>query len=192
MTGDRGHWKGQLRVLGSPSALHTKEPRTGGAPGGRGVRGPDFFLRKSLRTYLRVLKPDCRPPGPIGNILATCWCLVLSVVIRYWALGYLPYSPSPTHPGGGGLLLLTAEPRRSPRGGLGPSRPKTSAPWGVQAGLALAPIAYNIIFLDATICTCRSVETFASTVSAESDSVLPFIAFRNSPHAATMIGTKLS
>ena len=69
--GDRGHRKGQLRVLGSPSARHTKEPRTGGPPGGRGVRGPDFFLRKSLRTYLRVLKPDCRPPGPIGTILAT-------------------------------------------------------------------------------------------------------------------------
>jgi hypothetical protein len=59
-----------LRVLGSPSARHTKEPRTGGPPGERGVRGPDLFLRKSLRTYLRILKPDCRPPGPIGNILA--------------------------------------------------------------------------------------------------------------------------
>jgi hypothetical protein len=44
---------------------------TGGPPGGRGVRGPDFFLRKSLRTYLRILKPDCRPPGPIGTILAS-------------------------------------------------------------------------------------------------------------------------
>jgi hypothetical protein len=42
-----------------------------GHRGGRGVRGPDFFLRKSLDTYLRVLKPDCKPPGPIGNILAT-------------------------------------------------------------------------------------------------------------------------
>ena len=71
LVGDRGHRKGQLRVLGSPSARHTKEPRTGGPPGGRGVRGPDFFLRKSLRTYLRILKPDCRPPGSIGNILAT-------------------------------------------------------------------------------------------------------------------------
>jgi hypothetical protein len=75
LVGDRGHRKGQLRVLGSPSASarHTKEPRTGGPPGGRGVRGPDFFWRKSLRTYLRVLKPDCRPPGPIGIILATCY-----------------------------------------------------------------------------------------------------------------------
>jgi hypothetical protein len=71
--GGRGHQEGQLRVLGSPSARHTKESRTGGAPGGRGVRGPDFFLRKSLRTYLGVgvVKPDCRPPGPIGNVLAT-------------------------------------------------------------------------------------------------------------------------
>jgi hypothetical protein len=32
-----------------------------------------FFWRKSLDTYLRVLKPDCGPPGPgpIGNTLAT-------------------------------------------------------------------------------------------------------------------------
>jgi hypothetical protein len=67
LVGGRGHRKGQLRVLGSPSARRTKEPRTGGPPGGRGVRGPDFFLRKSLRTYLRVLNPDCRPPGPIGT-----------------------------------------------------------------------------------------------------------------------------
>jgi hypothetical protein len=43
LVGDRGHRKGQLRVLGSPSARHTKEPRTGGPPGGRGVRGPDYF-----------------------------------------------------------------------------------------------------------------------------------------------------
>jgi hypothetical protein len=71
LAGDRGHRKGQLRVLGSPSARHTKEPRTGGPPGGRGVRGPDFFSRKSLRTYLRLLKPGSGPPGPIGNILAS-------------------------------------------------------------------------------------------------------------------------
>jgi hypothetical protein len=45
--GDRNHRKGQLRVLGSPSALRTKEPRIGGAPGGRGVRGPDFFCAKA-------------------------------------------------------------------------------------------------------------------------------------------------
>jgi hypothetical protein len=42
LVGDRGHRKGQLRVLGSPSALHTKEPRTGGPPG---VRGPDFLAK---------------------------------------------------------------------------------------------------------------------------------------------------
>jgi hypothetical protein len=36
LVGDRGHRKGQLRVLGRPSARHTKEPRTGGPPGGRG------------------------------------------------------------------------------------------------------------------------------------------------------------
>jgi hypothetical protein len=62
LVGDRGHRKGQLRVLGSPSARHTKEPRTGGPPGGRGVRGPDFFLRKFLRTYLRVLITGLQTP----------------------------------------------------------------------------------------------------------------------------------
>jgi hypothetical protein len=66
LVGGRGHRKGQLCVLGSPSALRTREPRTGGPPGGRGVRGPDFVLRKSLDTYLRVLKPACGPPGPLG------------------------------------------------------------------------------------------------------------------------------
>jgi hypothetical protein len=69
--GDRGHRKGQLRVLGSPSARHTKEPRTGGPPGGGGESADPIFFCESpfvLRTYLRVLKPDCRPPGPIGNM----------------------------------------------------------------------------------------------------------------------------
>jgi hypothetical protein len=75
--GDRGHRKGQLRVLGSPSALRTKEPRAGGPPGRRGVRGSDFFVRKSLDTYLGILKPACGLWAPranrtsIGNILAT-------------------------------------------------------------------------------------------------------------------------
>jgi hypothetical protein len=50
LVGDRGHRKGQLRVLGSPSARRTKEPRTGGrgATGGAGARGPRtrFFFAK--------------------------------------------------------------------------------------------------------------------------------------------------
>jgi hypothetical protein len=47
--GGRGHRKGQLRVLGSPSALRTKEPRTRGAPGG----GVDpIFFRKPLGYHL--------------------------------------------------------------------------------------------------------------------------------------------
>jgi hypothetical protein len=71
LVGDRGHRKGQLRVLGSPSALRTKEPRTGGAPGGGGESTDPIFLRKPLDTYLRALKPACGPPGPIDNILAT-------------------------------------------------------------------------------------------------------------------------
>jgi hypothetical protein len=67
LVGGRGHRKGQLRVLGSPSALRTKlslrtkEPTrtglTGGAPGrGRGVRGPRarFVLAKA---------PWCIPGG---------------------------------------------------------------------------------------------------------------------------------
>jgi hypothetical protein len=72
LVGDMGHRKGQLRVLGSPSALHTKEPRTRGPPGGAGSPRTRFFVwRKSLDTYLGVLKPDYGAPGPIGNILAT-------------------------------------------------------------------------------------------------------------------------
>jgi hypothetical protein len=39
----RGHRKDQFRVLGSHSALRANIPRKGGPPGGRGVRGPDFF-----------------------------------------------------------------------------------------------------------------------------------------------------
>jgi hypothetical protein len=45
LVGDRGHRKGQLRVLGSPSALRTKEPRTGGPPGGRGEETRFFFAK---------------------------------------------------------------------------------------------------------------------------------------------------
>jgi hypothetical protein len=49
LVGGRGHRKGQLRVLGSPSALRTKESRTGGPPGAeRGARGSVFFLRKPI------------------------------------------------------------------------------------------------------------------------------------------------
>jgi hypothetical protein len=44
--GDRGHREGQLRVLGSPSARHTKEPRTGGPPGGAGSPRTRFFFAK--------------------------------------------------------------------------------------------------------------------------------------------------
>jgi hypothetical protein len=51
-------------------------------------------LRKSLRTDLRVLKPDCRPPGPIGNILASFWCLVLSGCVAVAASCLLPLPPS--------------------------------------------------------------------------------------------------
>jgi hypothetical protein len=72
--GRAGGWQGppegrQLRVLGSPSALRTKGPRTGGPPGGRGVRGPGFFLRKPIDTYtcLRALKPACGPWAPRAN-----------------------------------------------------------------------------------------------------------------------------
>jgi hypothetical protein len=47
--GGRDHRKGQLRVLGSPSALRTKEPRTGGPPprppgGGGGVSWARFVV----------------------------------------------------------------------------------------------------------------------------------------------------
>jgi hypothetical protein len=43
LVSDGGHRKDQFRVLGSPSALHANIPRKGGPPGGREVRGPDFF-----------------------------------------------------------------------------------------------------------------------------------------------------
>jgi hypothetical protein len=46
LVGGRGHRKGQLRVLGSPSALHTKEPRTGGAAGSPRTR--HFFCESPL------------------------------------------------------------------------------------------------------------------------------------------------
>jgi hypothetical protein len=46
LVGDRGHRKGQLRVLGSPSARHTKEPRTGGPPGGARSPRTRFFFAK--------------------------------------------------------------------------------------------------------------------------------------------------
>jgi hypothetical protein len=59
----------QLRGGGSKQLSRATLRNPG--PRGRGVRGPDCFWRKSLDTYLRVLKPDCGPPGPIGNILAT-------------------------------------------------------------------------------------------------------------------------
>jgi hypothetical protein len=62
-------------------------------------QGPDFFLRKSLRTYLRVLKPDCRPPGPIGIILASLgsWSWVpccTACIPRPQALFHVIYRPS--------------------------------------------------------------------------------------------------
>jgi hypothetical protein len=47
LVGDRGHRKSQLRVLGSPSALHTKEPRTGGPPGGAGSPRVRFLFCES-------------------------------------------------------------------------------------------------------------------------------------------------
>jgi hypothetical protein len=37
LVGGRGYRKGQLRVLGSPSALRTKKPRTGGPTGGQSI-----------------------------------------------------------------------------------------------------------------------------------------------------------
>ena len=39
-----------LRALGSHSALHANIPRKGGPPGGRGVRGPDFFRWNCFNT----------------------------------------------------------------------------------------------------------------------------------------------
>jgi hypothetical protein len=51
LVGDRGHRKGQLRVLGSPSALRTKEPRTGGPPGGESADPILFCESPLIRTW---------------------------------------------------------------------------------------------------------------------------------------------
>jgi hypothetical protein len=66
VAGAPGSRKGQLRVLGSPSALRTKEPRTGGPPatGGAGIPRTRYFFAKGespkpLETHLGVLKPAC-------------------------------------------------------------------------------------------------------------------------------------
>jgi hypothetical protein len=70
LVGDRGHRKGQLRVLGAAALPRSqlRNPGPGGHRGGGESADPVLFLRKSLRAYLRVLKPDCGPPqGPIGN-----------------------------------------------------------------------------------------------------------------------------
>jgi hypothetical protein len=79
--GSRGHAsmhrKGQLRVLGSPSALHSSTALRGPGPGGhRGGRAgrprTRFFLRKALDIYLRALGTETglwarsrQSPGPI-------------------------------------------------------------------------------------------------------------------------------
>jgi hypothetical protein len=68
-------------AIGSPSALRTKKPRTGGA-GGRGgseSTDPVFFFAKArervhgqpLDTYLRAPKPASGPPGPAVYYIAT-------------------------------------------------------------------------------------------------------------------------
>jgi hypothetical protein len=65
--------KGQLHVLGSPTALalRTKEPRTGAggarATGGGESADPILFVCESppgTHTYLGALKPACGAPGP--------------------------------------------------------------------------------------------------------------------------------
>jgi hypothetical protein len=50
--GDRGHRTGQLRVLGRPSARHTKEPRTGGGPHRRGGESPDPIFLAQVPSYI--------------------------------------------------------------------------------------------------------------------------------------------
>jgi hypothetical protein len=76
----RGHRTGQLRVvLGSPSARHTKEPRTGGPPGGRGVRGPDFFLAKAPSCMSEGTKTGLQTPR--ANL-----CIIILAVVGCWGL----------------------------------------------------------------------------------------------------------
>jgi hypothetical protein len=79
-----GKAKGQLRVLGSPTALRTKIPRTrghraGGGQGGGGVvRGPDFFLMEpakyTLGTALGLEGPETGLlAAPRQNCKAGLW-----------------------------------------------------------------------------------------------------------------------
>jgi hypothetical protein len=68
-----GGWQGPPK---GPIARTKKSAQDRGPPGGRGVRGPDFVLRKPLDTYLGALKPACGRghlgPGPAARqILAS-------------------------------------------------------------------------------------------------------------------------
>jgi hypothetical protein len=59
LAGDGGHRKGQLRVLGSPSALHTKEPRTGGH-----LLGAASKKKKPCREHAAPSGAAARAPAP--------------------------------------------------------------------------------------------------------------------------------
>jgi hypothetical protein len=71
--GDRGHRKGQLRVLGSPSARHTKEPRTGGPPGGAGNPRTRFFFAKVPSYISEGTKTGLQTPRANRYHSSYCW-----------------------------------------------------------------------------------------------------------------------
>jgi hypothetical protein len=52
LVGDRGHRKGQLRVLGSPSARHTEGLWTGGAPRGGGESADPLVFGESPLVHI--------------------------------------------------------------------------------------------------------------------------------------------
>jgi hypothetical protein len=102
VTGATGRRKGQLRVLGSPSASarHTKEPRTGGATGGAGSPRTRFFFAKvpsyiseDTKTGLQTADPQgCQGQSdPIGTVLAAGgwwqWQLPAAPARKYAVLG---------------------------------------------------------------------------------------------------------
>jgi hypothetical protein len=67
----RGHRKGQMRVLGSPSALRTKKPRTGRPPGGQGVREPEKKCKSPLIHIPEGTETGLWAPRPSGVALVT-------------------------------------------------------------------------------------------------------------------------
>jgi hypothetical protein len=91
LVGDRGHRKGQLRVLGSPSVLHPKEPRTGWASTPCRI---DFFCQGHLCTrtgwMTGAVQSACgQPRGGCFNTQARARDTPVALVAGRWLLALL-------------------------------------------------------------------------------------------------------